>query len=150
VLFRQLVVMLAIPAALGFWVRRRWPATAMRYRSTVQNASFVGVSLLLAFIIANDVHGFLGTLRTSVPMAVAFIAGAVAIGWATSRLVTRDPRDRFTLAVEFGTRNVGVALAIAVTVLGRVEFARFGATYFLTELPVMLLAVAVFRRTVNN
>jgi BASS family bile acid:Na+ symporter len=145
VLFKQLVVMLAIPAAIGFWVRHRLPAVALRYKSTVQRASFVGVALLLAVIIANDVHGFLGGLRTAVPMAVAFIAGAFAIGWTTSRLVTRDARDRFTLAVEFGTRNVGVALAIAVSVLGRVEFARFGATYFLTEIPLMLGAVMVFK-----
>ena len=147
VLFRQLVVMLAIPAAIGFWVRGRWPAVAIRYKSTVQRASFVGVSLLLAVIIANDVHGFLATLRTAVPLAIAFIAGAFTIGWTTARLVTRDPRDRFTLAVEFGTRNVGVALAIAVSVLGRVEFARFGATYFLTEIPLMLGAVMVFKKT---
>jgi BASS family bile acid:Na+ symporter len=145
VLFRQLVVMLAIPAAIGFWVRRRWSSVAIRYKPAVERASFVGVGLLLTFIIANDVHGFLATLRTAVPMAVAFIAGAFTIGWTTSRLVTRDPRDRFTLAVEFGTRNVGVALAIAVTVLGRVEFARFGATYFLTEIPLMLGAVMVFK-----
>lgn len=150
VLFRQLVVMLAIPAAIGFWVRRQWPSVALRYKSTMERASFVGVALLLAVIIANDVHGFLATIRSAVPMAIAFIAGAFTIGWTTSRLVTRDPRDRFTLAVEFGTRNVGVALAIAVTVLGRVEFARFGATYFLTEIPLMLGAVAVFRSTYNS
>ncbi len=150
VLFRQLVIMLAIPAAIGFWIRRQWPAWALRYKATVERASFVGVSLLLTVIIASDVHGFLGTLRTAVPMAVAFIAGAFAIGWTTALLVTRDARDRFTLAVEFGTRNVGVALAIAVTVLGRVEFARFGATYFLTEIPLMLGAVAVFRSTYNS
>jgi hypothetical protein len=31
-------------------------------------------------------------------------------------------------------------------VLGRVEFARFATTYALTEIPVMLVAVALFRR----
>jgi ACR3 family arsenite efflux pump ArsB len=61
-------------------------------------------------------------------------------------MVTRDPRDRFTIAVEFGTRNLGVAMAVAVTVLGRLEFARFAYTYFLTELPLMLAAVVFFRR----
>jgi ACR3 family arsenite efflux pump ArsB len=55
-------------------------------------------------------------------------------------------RDRFTLAAEFGTRNVGVATAIAVTVLGRVEFARFAAAFFVTEVPLMLAAVGLFRR----
>ena len=60
--------------------------------------------------------------------------------------MTGDPRDRLTIAVEFGTRNLGVAMAVAVTLLGRVEFARFAYAYFLTEMPIMLLAAAWFRR----
>jgi ACR3 family arsenite efflux pump ArsB len=61
-------------------------------------------------------------------------------------LVTGDRRERFTLAAEFGTRNLGVAIAIAVTLLGSVEFARFALTYFLTEVPLMLMAIALFRK----
>ena len=56
------------------------------------------------------------------------------------------PGDRFTIAVGFGSRNLGVAMAVAVSLLGRVEFARFAYTYFLAELPLMLIAVALFRR----
>ena len=37
-------------------------------------------------------------------------------------------------------------MAVAVSLLGRVEFARFAYTYFLAELPLMLIAVALFRR----
>ena len=39
------------------------------------------------------------------------------------------------MAVEFGTRNIGVALAIAVTLLGRVEFSRFAIVYAFVEIP---------------
>ena len=44
------------------------------------------------------------------------------------------------------SRDLGVAMAIVVTLLGRVEFARFAYTYFLAELPLMLVAVGLFRR----
>ena len=67
-------------------------------------------------------------------------------GWMVASLVTEDAKDRFTIAAEFGTRNVSIATAIAVTMLGRVEFAYFGAAYFITEVPLVLLAVAMFRR----
>jgi ACR3 family arsenite efflux pump ArsB len=67
-------------------------------------------------------------------------------GWITGALVTKDRRDRFTLAAEFGSRNVGIAMAIAVTILGRVEFASFAVIYSLTEIPMMLAAIALFRR----
>ena len=56
------------------------------------------------------------------------------------------PADCFTLATEFATRNVAVATAIAVTLSGRVEFAIFGTAYFVTELPMMLGAIAIYRR----
>ena len=71
----------------------------------------------------------------------------MAAGWAVGAMVTTDPRDRFTLAAEFGTRNVAVATATAVTLLGRVEFALFATTYFLTEVPLMLGAILIFRVT---
>jgi ACR3 family arsenite efflux pump ArsB len=40
---------------------------------------------------------------------------------------------------------VAIATAIAVTLLGRTEFAAFASVYFLTELPIMLAAVAARR-----
>ena len=54
--------------------------------------------------------------------------------------------NRFTLATEFATRNIAVAAAMAVTLAGRVEFALFATTYFLTEAPLMVGAIIVFRR----
>jgi ACR3 family arsenite efflux pump ArsB len=41
---------------------------------------------------------------------------------------------------------MAVATAIALTVAGRVEFAVFATTYFLTEIPLMLCAIVVYRR----
>ncbi len=48
--------------------------------------------------------------------------------------------------MEFATRNVAIATAVAVTVLQRLDLAVFATTYFLTELPLALLAVFLFRR----
>jgi len=42
---------------------------------------------------------------------------------------------------------MAVAAAVAVTLSGRVEFALFATTYFLTEIPLMLGAIAVYRRS---
>jgi BASS family bile acid:Na+ symporter len=142
----QLLLMLALPVALGMWVRRHWTELADRYQRPIQLSSFVGVGILLVLVIVDDPQAFAGDLSTTVPLAAAFVTCSIAVGWMTATLVTGDPRDRFTLAAEFGTRNLGVAIAIAVTLLGRVEFARFALTYFLTEIPLMLMAVALFRR----
>lgn len=145
-LLAQLLVMLTLPVGIGMWVRRQWPAEAVRHRAAVQRLAFIGVAIVLVLIILDDPRAFVGDLPSTVPLAAIFIACSAAAGWLTAAVITGDARDRFTLSAEFGTRNLGVAMAVAVTLLGRVEFARFAYTYFLTELPLMLVAIAVFRR----
>ena len=142
----QLIVVLALPIVVGMYVRERWPRVAEQHGSSVRRVAFGVVGILLLLIVLDDLAGFMAGLSTTVPLAAVFVVSSTAIGWMTAALTTEDARDRFTLATEFGTRNVAVATAIAVTVLGRVEFARFAATYFLTEVPLMLAAVALFRR----
>jgi BASS family bile acid:Na+ symporter len=145
-LLAQVVLMLGAPTMLGMWIRRRSPEFAERHRVTFQRLAFTGLAILLMLVIADDLGMFISGLPTTVPLAAAFVVCSMGAGWMTAALVTADRRDRFTLAAEFGTRNVAVATAIAVTLLGRIEFARFATTYFLTELPLMLVAVALFRR----
>jgi ACR3 family arsenite efflux pump ArsB len=118
----------------------------LKYRPTAERLAFAGAGLMLVLIILDNPRAFVAELPTTVPLAAVFIVCSSAAGWLAATVVTQDPRDRFTLAAEFGTRNLGIAIAVAVTMLGRVAFARFAYTYFLTELPLMLLAAALFRR----
>lgn len=143
----QLFLMLTLPVALGMWVRLRWADVARQYQSTVQRLAFIGVGIVLLLIILDNPQAFVSGLPTTVPLAGVFVVCSMAAGWGTAGMFTGDRRDRFTLAAEFGTRNLGVAMALAVTLLGRVEFARFAYTYFLAEMPLMLAAIALFRRT---
>lgn len=142
----QLLLVLALPVLLGMGIRRRWPAAAARHRPTLQRLAFVAIGVVLTLVVVDDTEAFAGGLAVTVPLAVAFVSLSIASGWMTAALITSDRSDRFTVAAEFGTRNIVVALAIAVTLLGRVEFARFATTYALVEIPMMLGAVAVYRR----
>jgi BASS family bile acid:Na+ symporter len=144
-LLAQLVLVLGLPVAIGMWVRRHWPDSAGRHRPALQRFAFGGIAIILLLVILDDPQAFFGGLSTTVPLAALFVACSMAAGWVTAAIVTRDRNDRFTVAAEFGTRNVAAATAIAVTLLGQVEFARFATTYFLTELPMMLVAIALFR-----
>ena len=145
-LLAQFAVLIVVPAGLGMWVRRRWADWAIAQQPLLRRLSFAGVALVLALIVLDDPGAFVGGLSTTIPLAAAFVVCSAAAGWATGALLSSDPRDRFTIAVGFGSRNLGVAMAVAVSLLGRVEFARFAYTYFLAELPLMLVAVALFRR----
>ena len=142
----QLVLVLGLPVVIGMWVRRQVPYVADRYAPALRRVAFIGTGAVLFLIMANASDAFWRGLPTTIPLAAVFVTGSAVAGWVTAAFVTGDSRDRFTLAAEFGTRNVGVALAIAVTLLGRLEFAGFALTYALVEIPLMLAAVALFRR----
>ena len=141
----QLLVMLALPVGVGMAARRRWPELADRHGPLFTRLGFGALTLLIVFVIVAQPDMFLAGLRSAVPMSAAFVTIAFAVGWLSAKAAGAGAADRFTLAAEFATRNVAVATAIAVTILGRVEFAVFATTYFLTELPLMLAAVTLHR-----
>jgi BASS family bile acid:Na+ symporter len=142
-----LLPVLTLPVTLGMWIRRRAPELAARAAPVLQQVALWGILVVFALVIADDWTGFVNGLATTVPLAAAFVIGSAAAGWLTAVPVAREPRDRFVFAAEFGARNVAIATAVAVTVLGHLEFARFAATYSLVEVPLMLGAVQLFRRS---
>jgi BASS family bile acid:Na+ symporter len=142
----QLLVMLALPVSGGMLVRARRPELAARWHETMRRAVFVTLALLIALVVSVQFELLAAEVWQTVPLAVAFVVPSFAVGWASASLLRATDADRFTLATEFATRNVAVATAIAVTLAGRLEFAVFGSIYFLTELPMMLVAAAWFKR----
>jgi ACR3 family arsenite efflux pump ArsB len=147
-LIAQLIIVLAVPVAAGMWIRGRRPTLALRIGPALRRVAFAGTGLVLLLVVLDAPGDFFGALSTTVPLAAAFVAGSILTGWLCGMLVTSDVRDRFTLAAEFGSRNVGVAVAIAVALLGRVGFARFAAIYALVEIPLMFGVIAIFRRRI--
>jgi len=145
-LVAQLVLVLGLPVAAGMWIRGRRPALAQRIGPALRRVAFVGTGIVLALVVLDAPGDFFDALSTTVPLAALFVGGSIVTGWLCGMLVTANVSDQFTLAAEFGSRNVGVAMAIAVALLGRVGFARFAAIYALVEIPLMLGAIAIFRR----
>lgn len=143
----QLLLLLALPVALGMVLRRQAPALAIQLGPRLQGWSVTGSLLVLILVVLENATAFANELPATVPLAAAFVLASALAGWGIASLITTDRRDRFTILSEFGARNVAVATAIAVTILGRVEFARFAAAYALVELLLMLAVVALFRRS---
>jgi BASS family bile acid:Na+ symporter len=138
----QLLLMVLVPVLVGMWVRRHWPDVAERRRSTVQKVAFVALAAQMTVLIAGDASRFRSALPATVGLAVVFISSASGLGWMVAAALRAARADRFTLAMEFGARNVAVATAMAVTLMGQTTFAIFAATYFLTEMPLLLVAAA--------
>ena len=144
-IFAQLLLMLALPVALGMWARFSRPAPPA-FHSLTSGLSALPESRGDPVIVASDPAMFVHGLRDTVPLAATFVAVSFLAGWLSGTVSGGSPSDVFTLATEFATRNMAVATAIAVTLAGRIEFAVFATTYFLTEIPLMLCAIVVYRR----
>jgi BASS family bile acid:Na+ symporter len=142
----QLTLMLMVPIAAGMCARHWAPALAAAHRGALQWFAVATIAVVLALVVARDLASFATSLRLMIPLAGIFVAASFAVGWLTAVPLSADPRDRFTLAAEFATRNIAVAITIAVTLLGQAEFAQFAAAYALVEVPMLLAAAWLFRR----
>jgi bile acid:Na+ symporter, BASS family len=142
----RLVLMLLIPAIAGMAVRRFRPDFAIKCARTLRNLSFAGVGFLLMFVLVSRREQMIADWQPAVVAANSFIISALVVGLVFARMLRLGASDSFTTGVLFAVRNVGLATAIAITLLGHLEYAVFAAVYFATEVPLLFGAVALYRR----
>ena len=92
------------------------------------------------------IYRFVTNLAATAAASALFVLLAMAAGGGVAMLFRADRRERFTISVEFATRNCAIAAAVAITLLGDTRFAVFATTYFFTEAALVGLAIAAFRR----
>jgi bile acid:Na+ symporter, BASS family len=141
----QMCLLLLVPILIGMGIRWRWPEVAKRHGRRLLGFSIACLAALLGFVIVQEAEHFADALGVIATTTAALTVLAFATGWATAVFTTDGPNDRFAVGMVFVVRNVGIATAIAVTVLGKTEFAVFGTAYFLAQTPLLLLAVLAFR-----
>ncbi|MFO1020056.1 MAG: bile acid:sodium symporter [Planctomycetales bacterium] len=146
VLARQLIALLILPVLCGMGLRRWWPDFTQRHGRTLLRISIAALALLLLAIIVRESQQFAGALPEIAAAASLFTVLAFTVGYATGWACGANATNRLSLGMVFVVRNVGIATAIAVTVLGQLEFAVFATAYFLVQVPILLPTVLMFRR----
>jgi BASS family bile acid:Na+ symporter len=145
VLAGQLVLLLVLPVLSGMGIRRRWPDFTRRHARTLLGVSVATLAALLGLIILQEAEQFANAFADLAAATGVLTVLAFGAGWATGWTSAAGAADRFTVGIFFVVRNVGIATAIAVTALGRIEFAVFATAYFLAQVPLLLAVVVVFR-----
>jgi ACR3 family arsenite efflux pump ArsB len=125
-------------------IRRHWSDVTRRHGRSLLGFSVATLAALLGFIIVQEAEQFASALADIAAAAAVLTALPFGAVWATGWASGAGATDRFTVGMVFVVRNVGIATAIAVTALGRVEFAVCATAYFLTQVPILLAAVLVF------
>jgi BASS family bile acid:Na+ symporter len=142
----RLLLVLIVPIAAGMIIRARWPGTVQRYVPALHRAGMFALAVLVALVFYDQGDKLAAGALSTIAIAVLFVGLTLALGYGLGLLLRLSSGDRFALTVEFSIRNMGVAALVAVTLLGDTEFIVFGAVYFITELPIVLLAALGFRR----
>jgi bile acid:Na+ symporter, BASS family len=142
----RLTLMVALPVLGGMAVRRWKPAWMSAYRTTLHALCLAGIAFLLVYVLVNRWAQVTSEWRQTAFAGVAFVTAALLTGLVLARGLRLSAGDSITVGIVFAVRNVALASAIAVTLLNRIEFAVFAVIYFLTEVPLLLGAVGVYRR----
>jgi len=141
----RLTLMVVVPVLAGMALRRFKPEFAARRARDLRNASLVGLGLLVAYVLAFRWEQVAADWRQTAFAGALFVMLAMFIGLAMGWRLRLGAGGVVTMGLMFAARNVALATVIAITLLNKVEYAVFAVVYFLTEVPLLLAVVAVFR-----
>ena len=142
----RLFFVLALPIALGMWIRSRFPEFERRFHRLLKRIALICVALLGGYIIFSDRRGFADGFGSTMISALILTLAGMVVGYVVSRIFGLDRRDSITLLLISPVKNFGVAIAIAVSILHQTEFALFATTMFMAQLPILLGAGLILRR----
>jgi BASS family bile acid:Na+ symporter len=141
----QVLLMLVLPVLAGMVLRRIAPGFVKRRAQPVNRAGLAGLALLLVYVLAAQREQLAAEWQQTAVASAVFMLLALLGGLVFGRLLRLPPGDGLTVGIGFAVRNVALALAIAITLLNRLEYSVFAVVYFLTEVPLLLGVVAVYR-----
>ena len=141
----QVLLMLVLPVLGGMLLRRIAPGFVERRAQSVHRAGLAGLAFLLVYVLAAQREQIAAEWQQTAIASAVFMLLALLGGLGFGRLLRLPPGDGLTVGIGFAVRNVALALAIAITLLNRLEYSVFAVVYFLTEVPLLLGVVAVYR-----
>jgi BASS family bile acid:Na+ symporter len=146
----QLVVLVLVPIGLGMRLRARRPAWADARGALLRRLVLVGVVAVIAIGAMSDPSGLFSDTLDALWVGLLWTATAMVVGYTVAAIVGLEAVDRFTMAIEFSVKNVGLAAIVAISALGRPELAVFAGAYVLTGYPLAAVASLAFRRVVHR
>lgn len=142
----QLMLMMALPIALGMVVRHRWPGFVAARRAGLTRVTLPLVAVIVVGIVYDQRALFAEQIVGVVGIAALITVAMMAIGWGFGAATRAPYPDRIAFLVEFSARNSAIALMVASTTLGRLDYAVFLVAYFVVQMAVTAAVLAVLTR----
>ena len=145
-MFGELVARVLAPIALGMLIRRRWPDWTEKHADKISRGTLLLMAAMIPAVLVDQGTHVLSDALDGIIPALIFTKVAMLVGLVLGILLTSNAADRFTLAIEFGVRNVAVAVVICWSVLQRPELLAYCLAYTVVQIPLALLAIYIFRK----
>lgn len=146
----QLSLMMLLPLTLGMALRAWRPAGVAAVRQPLRLLSLVGLACLVSLILIDRHEGLPAAVRAALPTALPFCIITMAAGFIVGSLARLPSEDRFTLLIEFSTRNLGLVAIMGALIMGQVKLVLFATLVFLIELPLVLVLIAMRSRLAGD
>jgi bile acid:Na+ symporter, BASS family len=138
VIVLRMFMMVLVPVLAGMFIRTCLPGFVARHRRALHRATILGILLLVGYVAASRWDQLVAEWRQAAVAGALFVTLALAAGLLIGVLLQFGRKDVLTAGIVFAVRNVGIASAVAITTLGRLEYAVFALVYFLAEIPILL------------
>jgi BASS family bile acid:Na+ symporter len=137
--------LITVPIVAGVGLRFTRTPKIDRISRSLRFSCLVGVFALCAYVIVSRFSQLKADWKFAASASALLALAAIIIGWTVSRVLRMERADSLALLISFAVRNVGLATAIAITIMSRTEYAVFSTVYFLSEVVFVLGAVVAFR-----
>jgi bile acid:Na+ symporter, BASS family len=140
-LMTRVFLLSVLPVVAGMAWRVYFPAAVERLGPWVRRTCLVSMVTLVLYVLASRREQLWAESGAGALAALLFLGVSFAAGWWAGRMLRLPTPVKATASFITGVRNLGMLAAVSMVMMGQVEYALFGAVYFLIEVPLALWLV---------
>lgn len=143
----QLFLLILLPTATGMWVRHFWPRWVTKRVNSLRKFSILALVLIVLFVVWEQADNLVSHIKELALIASVYTLLTMITGWGVGVGFKINLAGRITLMIEFSIRNLAIVTVVGATLLNNTELVVFAAAFFLIQVPFMLTAVFLYRRS---
>ena len=128
-IFVSLIAVIAVPLAIGMFIKKNAPDFAQRMEGPVRTASSILLALVIVSILVKEWELFKMHFSDTVGILVTLNVITMSIGFFGSKLLKLNLKQAITIAIESGIQNGTLTISLAVITVGKPELAIVAAVY---------------------
>ena len=142
----SVIGLVIVPVMAGMVLRTRMPVWTAENERLLRRLSAILLACLIVVAGVGQWDMFETHLGEATIWALIWVSSAMLLGYGVGMVAGLDRGESFAIMVEYGARNVALAITIAGTAFQDLSLTVFPSTVAVAALPPMLVALIWFRR----